>query len=292
MATTTDDGFHEIQLNGKQLVFLFMAVTVVSVVIFLLGVLVGRNVRARSGRDRPLAGQARAAEVTGAPPPPPAVSNPGAPSATANEPLSYPQRLGSGAQPRESLSAAAPRSEPKAALPAPAAASEPLRRRPLHRPQRLRRRRLRPTAAPATPAMAGEPKGAGFAIQLAALGKRDEADAIARRLTGKGYPAYVMPPEAGAPAVFRVRVGKFKDRREAEGVAAHSKKKSSSNPGSFASASLGSAAGALVSPLRSRGRCLHRADAALRGALRMLHAIAPRLPRHLRPRRARSSSAC
>ena len=43
---TTNDGFHEIQLNGKQLVFLFMAVTVVSVVIFLMGVLVGRGVRA------------------------------------------------------------------------------------------------------------------------------------------------------------------------------------------------------------------------------------------------------
>ncbi len=44
-STTQDDGFHEIQLNGKQLVFLFMAVTVVSVVIFLSGVLVGRGVR-------------------------------------------------------------------------------------------------------------------------------------------------------------------------------------------------------------------------------------------------------
>ena len=43
---TPDDGFHEIQLNGKQLVFLFMAATVVSVVIFLCGVLVGRGVRA------------------------------------------------------------------------------------------------------------------------------------------------------------------------------------------------------------------------------------------------------
>ena len=39
-----DDGFHEIQLSGKQLVFLFMATTVVSVVIFLCGVLVGRSV--------------------------------------------------------------------------------------------------------------------------------------------------------------------------------------------------------------------------------------------------------
>ena len=42
----SDDGFHEIQLNGKQLVFLFMAATVVSVVIFLCGVMVGRGVRA------------------------------------------------------------------------------------------------------------------------------------------------------------------------------------------------------------------------------------------------------
>jgi hypothetical protein len=43
--STPEDGFREIQLNGKQLVFLFMAATVVSVVIFLSGVLVGRGVR-------------------------------------------------------------------------------------------------------------------------------------------------------------------------------------------------------------------------------------------------------
>ena len=45
-----EEGFHEIQLSGKQLVFLFMAATVISVVIFLCGVLVGRGVRA--GRIR------------------------------------------------------------------------------------------------------------------------------------------------------------------------------------------------------------------------------------------------
>ena len=44
-----NDAFHEIQLNGKQLVFLFMAATVVSVVIFLCGVLVGRGVRVERG---------------------------------------------------------------------------------------------------------------------------------------------------------------------------------------------------------------------------------------------------
>jgi hypothetical protein len=39
-----DEGFREIQLNGKQLVFLFMAATVILVVSFLFGVLVGRGV--------------------------------------------------------------------------------------------------------------------------------------------------------------------------------------------------------------------------------------------------------
>jgi hypothetical protein len=48
----SDDGFHEIQLNGKQLVFLFMAATVVAVVIFLCGVMVGRGVLA-GPRPRP-----------------------------------------------------------------------------------------------------------------------------------------------------------------------------------------------------------------------------------------------
>ena len=46
-----DDGFHEIHLSGKQLVFLFMATMVVSVVIFLIGVLVGRDVRAQQAAE-------------------------------------------------------------------------------------------------------------------------------------------------------------------------------------------------------------------------------------------------
>ena len=41
----TDQSFHEIQLSGKQLVFLFMSAVVLAVVIFLLGVSVGRGVR-------------------------------------------------------------------------------------------------------------------------------------------------------------------------------------------------------------------------------------------------------
>ena len=48
---TAEDGFHEIQLSGKQLVFLFIVTTTVIVVVFLCGVKVGRGARAVQGDD-------------------------------------------------------------------------------------------------------------------------------------------------------------------------------------------------------------------------------------------------
>jgi cell division septation protein DedD len=60
-----------------------------------------------------------------------------------------------------------------------------------------------------------EPAGTGFVVQVAAVRQRGEANTIARRLSGKGYRAFVTT----AGANFRVRVGKFNDRREAELVA-------------------------------------------------------------------------
>src|SRR5215203_4755163 len=91
----SDEQFHEFHLDGKQMVFLFMASTVVAVVIFLCGVMVGRGVRASrvvepvdasagvDGGD-PTAAATRSTEL----PPPDA----GAPSDT-SEALPYPQRL-------------------------------------------------------------------------------------------------------------------------------------------------------------------------------------------------------
>ena len=149
MATTTDDAFHEIQLNGKQLVFLFMAVVVASVVIFLCGVLVGRGVRAERG---PL-------EATAAPAVPDAAANAavaatpsGGPTA-GNEDLSYPSRLAANSPPSEKLRAGDPPASAPAAPPEPAPASAAATGAP-------------PAAASA--AATDEPAGAGFAIQVAA----------------------------------------------------------------------------------------------------------------------------
>jgi cell division septation protein DedD len=200
---STDEGFHEIQLSGKQLVFLFMAVTVVSVVIFLMGVLVGRGVQSARGLPGVEAESAQQPSV------PPATAGPGTSTTptTAGENLTYANRLNASGPAAEALKAPEPPptvKEPVATSPAPAAAAPA------------------PGDAPAS--------DGAYSIQVAALAKLEEAETIASRLASKGYAAYVVPPASGAPSVFRVRVGKFKDRREADPVAARLQKEEQFKP--------------------------------------------------------------
>jgi DedD protein len=225
-----DDGFHEIQLNGKQLVFLFMAATVVSVVIFLCGVLVGRGVRAeRVNADS--AAVSAAAETTPQQPSTPAPTPAGSdPTAAAPPPavddLSYFNRLEKPNAPNEQLKSASD----KAATTGRAAPPAETRATPPSPPPPAPKEPARQAAGQAPPAASAEPGGAGFAVQIAALNVRSEADAIAKRLASKGYSAYVLPPASGTPSVYRVRVGKFPTRREAESIAAKLQKEEQFKP--------------------------------------------------------------
>lgn len=188
-----DEAFHEIQLNGKQLVFLFMASTVVAVVIFLCGVLVGRGVPAqRAGSATEVAIDAVLDPTAAAQPPP------DAPRATSSTPTNTPLTA------TETLTYAERLEEP---TPVPETLKAPVEPAPVSEP------------APAAVATAvGEPSAPGFVVQVAAVKERSEADTIARRLTTKGYPAFVTTAPGGVQ-MFRVRVGKFSDRREAESTA-------------------------------------------------------------------------
>jgi DedD protein len=197
---TTDEGFREIQLNGKQLVFLFMAATVVSVVIFLCGVLVGRGVRP----DRAVVSESASAAVVPDPVLPPAGQSPAAslqapvePPAPADE-LSYYDRLQKNDTPRETLKAPPPVRKATSPVPVP----EPARAD------------TRPIASPA-----GDSAGAGFAVQVTTRPNRQAADTLVQQLIKKGYPAFVAGPvTSGGRSIYRIRVGKYKTAREAEAV--------------------------------------------------------------------------
>lgn len=64
------------------------------------------------------------------------------------------------------------------------------------------------------------PASDGYTMQVTTLRERTAAERIAEGLVARGYPAYVVPSPPGAPvSVFRVRVGPYADREEAEQVA-------------------------------------------------------------------------
>ncbi len=210
-APVTDEGFHEIQLSGKQLVFLFMIAVVVLVATFLLGVQIGRSVKGDRSLD---ATTADAATVT-SPSPAPAASQPAAaasagppatePPAPAPEPedeLSYAKRLQGDKAPPEKLQS-------------PASAAHPAE----HKTSESSRASTQapPSKANAAAAAGGQP--GAWVVQLTALKDRGEAAGIATRLTAKGYPAFVLDPVAGEPVYYRVQVGGYADRPQAEQIA-------------------------------------------------------------------------
>jgi len=232
-----DDAFHEIQLSGKQLVALFMLTTVVSVFIFLCGVLVGRGVRAEDiGVDSTVATSGTPAPISEGQPvtsPPAAVAEQPAPAA--DSALTYADRLQRDKPASEDLKArsAAPKEEPRAAeeqrpkLETPR--SEPP---PVAAPPAATQAAATQAAAttPPAPAAAGGRPGA-WAVQVVSLRDRSAATKIVQRLTGKGYPAFLIAPAAGVPApVYKVQVGRFDDRLEAQRVSDRLKKEEQFDP--------------------------------------------------------------
>ena len=204
-----DDAFHELQLSGKQLVFLFMAATVVATVIFLSGVMVGRGVRDQRGEVAAAAtGTDADPTAANAPPLPAPVGGSSGTSAATRESLTYPERLAAESPAPEVLKEpdvvpAPPPGKPAAKLPEKPAASASV---------------TADTREGSASAQAAANKP-GFTVQVAAIKERGEADRIAKRLVGKGFPAYVTMPANDAAKFFRVRVGKFQDRREADAMA-------------------------------------------------------------------------
>jgi DedD protein len=239
------DASSDVTPNAKQLVFLFMAATVVAVVVFLCGVLVGRGVPLRSsGVKGPLgvssprfADRQTAVESTSR-----------ATFATAAEgaELSYPERLESDAPMDESfqppdggLGDTPPQpteppstivepvndddgtivTTPRSAGPGPGASPGVNDLAPA-RPTAVAAEVLASElAALVSPPVQAPREADGFKIQVGAYRAEGAARQVAETLTGQGFPAYVRDPAADAPvAVYRVRVGPYADQAEAERV--------------------------------------------------------------------------
>lgn len=209
-----DDGFHEIQLGRKQLFFAFLAGTVLLILVFIIGVWVGRGVRKP---DAEMAADMPAADLPltpGATPPATQVS-PGE--------LDYSKLLdaeGRSAVETPAAKPAEPPTPPDAAdtnvadtKPDTAKAETPVPPAPA------------PKAAPAKPDTKPVPKAtvSPFMLQVGAFSQKSAADALVANLTTKGYPAQLVTVEK-TPAPYQVRVGPYTDRSAADSAAARLKK--------------------------------------------------------------------
>jgi cell division septation protein DedD len=209
-----EEEFHEIQLNGKQLVFLFMAGTVAAVVIFLSGLMVGRNLRAPRLEAAAAATEQAANDPTRDTelPPPSAPTPDGSAPPSTKENLRYSEELGLKPVDEPLRNDLRPAIDPTVGKPvqvvaktAPPVAQPPVAEKPL---------------------AFAEPAGNGWTVQVQAVNSRGEADNIAGRLNAKGYPAFVTPRGKG----YGIRVGKYPKKQEAEAMKALLERKEQFKP--------------------------------------------------------------
>lgn len=193
----TEPAFREIQLTKKQLVFLFMASVVLAAVVFLLGVSLGRRLPTSTLAAGPVAPADD--EVAPAEMPPPTVL-------TADDQKYATELQGSGVVPPASpvpppvAPATSARAEAPAAQ-APAAAQTP----PVTTTSK-------PAEPPAQAASEAKPAQGGWFLQVNAFRSRSNAESEVARLKSRGHAAFVSP----SGSLFRVRVGPFPDRADAE----------------------------------------------------------------------------
>jgi DedD protein len=242
----SDDGSQETQLRGKQLVFLGMSVTVVAVVIFLCGVMVGRGVPTARQASTPAIEADPATDVAAAeggegpdlePIPTPAPS--GSPTAPLEYPVIVSEQPGSdslvktAAAPRQPFTvetAVATRtpSRPEPPKPTPTPKASP----PL---AASTGRRAAPKAAAVAATSGASTSSApadsgGFLVQVAAYQREGDATTVSERLKRKGYPAFVTKATTAAGTWFRVRVGSFDTRADAQQTATRLKREEQLEP--------------------------------------------------------------
>lgn len=181
--------FREVQVSSSGLVFIFLAILVLGVFIFLLGVSVGKKQVQMAGPTTILARPA--AEAVSDQPPAvvkdePAAAEPAGASTLAPDVKSQ---------------------VPGTVAEAPAAEEKPA-------PRTTTPESVVPKSAAAKPAQAATP--GSYYIQVGAFNDRSQADTFAARFKGQGYPAVVLKPFfSDRRATYRVRLVGYKTKEQA-----------------------------------------------------------------------------
>jgi cell division septation protein DedD len=224
-----EPSYYEIALTNRQVLFAFVILLVCLLAAFIAGVWVGRG------------GEVQAA----VPSAPERVAEQAAPAAAgkdgeALEKLSFfgddkahaaqgnappaagdttlRQDLDRGAEPAPNT-APAPKPQPPAAEKPPAAAVPPAHSEPA--PARATVTPTPPAAAPskAEPKPEASEAADGLVVQVFSSHDKEQAEKVLQRLNRGGSKAFLSPVEVSGQTMYRVRIGPFADRAEAQKVA-------------------------------------------------------------------------
>ena len=231
MAESHEPSYYEIALTNRQVIVAFVILLICLLSAFFSGVWIGRESTARAAEEQ---------IVRNSPPAQPQEGqnleeleffdsrNQGAggerdreetPSQNSAD-TTLLEDLG-GSEPAPETTVAPPGDEPapqpdSQARPADEAADEPTEGEP--KPDRAERRRRRAAARAAAASEPAIPKGSAV-IQVFSSADQGQANRIRDRLAGGGFQAYLSPVEVGGHTMYRVRLGPFGSRAEAQKVA-------------------------------------------------------------------------
>lgn len=236
MTESNDQSYYEIALTNRQAIFFFVFLLVFVLLVFLSGVWVGRSGQkellekarleaAASASQIELAGipevqigpGGRAGEEPASPPdlsslePP----RPAGPTTLAQDVGAENGATGPGERAEPSPEAAAEPAQAPAAVPEP----------PPSRPEPAPAEPPRPApAAETTPAPTPAASG-NFVIQVFSTKEESQAKKVLADLKGAGFKAFMSPVKVGASTMYRVRIGPFAQRGQADQTAAKVKEK-------------------------------------------------------------------
>lgn len=253
MAESHEPSYYEIALTNRQVIVAFVILLSCLLTAFFSGVWIGRESTSRSAQEQLVRnepppkgpqegrsmdeleffddrGKKESGQTAAAQPPavPPTAPRDGGDTTLLEDfaGRDTPDR------PRNPEPAAAEPADEPAPAPAPAPAEETAAERRERRKQRQKEQRearaqeeeaAKPakTAAKTPPKTTPEvtvPKGS-VVIQVFSSPDRAQADSIRSRLSGGGQKAYISPIERGGRTMYRVRIGPFKSRDDAQKVA-------------------------------------------------------------------------
>ncbi len=203
-----EQSFYEIQLNTPHLVLAVLGAAVVGVAVFWLGVVIGR------GQTEPtMSGDWQAAV--------PGESETG----DDGEPLGFYESVGEGQDEDGASGSAPPAQEPVAEEPV---AEEPATTPPpsseIAAPEFQPSEPVQEQPAPVqAESQAGLPSPdaslpSGWIVQVRSTPEKPAADALQAALASAGFPAFVVSAEVSGQTYYRVRVGRYRSRGDAETI--------------------------------------------------------------------------